>query len=47
MMQVDLAPRCVGVIDATDDEMQSLTDAGYQLPDMRHIGALEMLYELL
>jgi hypothetical protein len=27
--------QCAGIIDATDDELQVLTDVGYHIPDLR------------
>jgi hypothetical protein len=38
--------RCVGVVEATDQEMETLANAGYQLTDLRKAMAAELLEAL-
>ena len=42
----DRFPRCAGVIEATDKEIELLTGAGYRLTDLRNAGASDLLKAL-
>jgi hypothetical protein len=39
-------PRCAGVIEATDQELEILAGAGYRLTDLRNVGVPELLKSL-
>ena len=39
----ELTPRCAGIIEATDQEVEILASAGYQLTDLRSAVASELL----
>ncbi len=38
--------RCVGVVEATDQELEILAGAGYRLTDLRNVGVSELLKAL-
>ncbi len=42
----DHRPRCADVIEATDEEIELLTGAGYRLTDLRNAGASDLLKAL-
>ena len=42
----DGSPRCAGVVEATDQEIDLLTGAGYRLTDLRNAGASDLLKAL-